>query len=429
MENKELIEEEIVEEVTETVDETEDNDRSRQPSRRRNKRRSSEFAWESLDSVQNSRKNQLIDDIYNMNDYDAKKLEDIKAEWNTLGSEGDDSRLEERFNRAIENQEQRAVKMADAAQKKQALIEEAQSLRDSSEWKKTADRLKDLQKQWKEAGFAGSKLNDELWEKFTAINDAFFARRHDHYQELDALRQTAKEVKLKLIEEAKLLSDSSQWKETSTRLREMMNEWKKVGTAGRDIDDNLWNEFNEARQIFYRRQDEHFETINQTQEHAAAAKQNLVEEARRLANHLDLRSVKIQMDQLLESWKAAGFSGKDKDQNLWNQFNDIRNDYYQALKNAQHSFKADRKEELDNEIDNAEEKLTNLEDLKATLESKITAVLNKPEPAESNPNREAMIAEKEEELQELRRLNDENDRKIEAINDQLDAFHDEWETL
>ncbi len=116
MENKEF--EEIVEvEVTDEEIEREERDPqdeqdhgSSRPTHRK-RRRHSEFAWESFDSVQNSRKNQLIDDIYNMNDSDEARLNSIREEWATLGNEGDDAALEERFNRAVDNQLNRAEKM------------------------------------------------------------------------------------------------------------------------------------------------------------------------------------------------------------------------------------------------------------------------------------------------------------------------------
>lgn len=434
MENKEF--EEIVEvEVTDEEIEREERDPqdeqdhgSSRPTHRK-RRRHSEFAWESFDSVQNSRKNQLIDDIYNMNDSDEARLNSIREEWATLGNEGDDAALEERFNRAVDNQLNRAEKMKEAAQKKKALVDEAQLLRDSSDWKKAAQRLKDLQKDWKNAGFAGSALNDSLWEKFTAINDAFFERRHEHYQELDEKRQEAKAVKDRLIEEALRLQDSDQWKETSARLREMMNEWKKVGTAGRDIDDDLWKVFNDARQVFYKRQDEHFDAINQNQEVAAAAKQKLIEEARRLASHYDLNSVKGEMDSLMDQWKASGYSGRNLDQNLWKQFNEIRNQFYLDLREAKSTFRETRKLELDDEINALEAKLDTLEDLSETLANKLSSVESKPEPGEGNPERESILAAKQEEIDELNRLIDDNVSRIEENEANLAKLQDEWERL
>jgi hypothetical protein len=70
--------------------------------------------------------------------------------------------------------------------RKQALIDQALALKDSTEWRNTAEKLKTLQAQWKEAGFAGPYDDNKLWFKFQQTCNAFFHARKKHFDDLDA---------------------------------------------------------------------------------------------------------------------------------------------------------------------------------------------------------------------------------------------------
>ena len=58
-------------------------------------------------------------------------------------------------------------------------------------------------------------------------------------------------AKQDLIQQAKELANSEEWQKTSTKFKELMDAWKAAGSAGREKEDDLWNEFNEYRQTFY----------------------------------------------------------------------------------------------------------------------------------------------------------------------------------
>ena len=73
-----------------------------------------------------------------------------------------------------------------AFDKKQALLQQAIQLKDSSDWRQTADKLKALQAQWKEAGSAGPRDENKLWSKFREACDGFFQSRKAHFDALDA---------------------------------------------------------------------------------------------------------------------------------------------------------------------------------------------------------------------------------------------------
>ena len=137
---------------------------------------------------------------------------------------------------------------------KEALIERAKELADSTDWRKTTDEQRTLMEQWRAAGYAGKELNDKLWDEFRAARDTFFTRRDEHYTELRAEQAKVVEAKKQIIEEAKqLTADVQNWVRTSDALNALMDRWKAAGNAGRDNEHALWEEFNGIRRDFRNR--------------------------------------------------------------------------------------------------------------------------------------------------------------------------------
>ncbi len=142
----------------------------------------------------------------------SREIEGIQAEWRKIGfaSRKENQKIYDRFRAACDKFfERKRVYYADfkgsmAAnmEKKLAIISEAESLKDSTEWKKTTDRLIALQKEWKEIGAVPRKKSEQLWKQFRAACDAFFAERdknqkpgeNDYYANLKAKKALIEEI-------------------------------------------------------------------------------------------------------------------------------------------------------------------------------------------------------------------------------------------
>ena len=117
----------------------------------------------------------------------SKEIEQIQARWRTIGfaTRKENQKVYERFRAACDKffERKRASftefkdSMNENLAKKMAIIEEAESLKDSTDWKATGDRLIELQKQWKEIGAVPRKKSEQIWKRFRAACDAFFTAR------------------------------------------------------------------------------------------------------------------------------------------------------------------------------------------------------------------------------------------------------------
>ncbi|WP_045877367.1 DUF349 domain-containing protein [Pseudofrankia sp. DC12] len=122
---------------------------------------------------------------------------------------------------------------AKSKERKEALIAEAESLADSTDWGATSTRFRALMADWKTAGRAAKDVDDELWARFRAAQDTFFSRRNAVNAERDAearANQTAKEA---LLAEAAAL-DSAEAERSLRKLREIQERWDAIGRVPRE---------------------------------------------------------------------------------------------------------------------------------------------------------------------------------------------------
>lgn len=138
-----------------------------------------------------------------------------------------------------------------ARDRKQALLQEALKLKDSTEWRQTADKLKSLQQQWKEVGSAGPRDENKLWNKFREACDQFFAARKEAYQRLDdeqAVHVKAKEELLAEIEGFQLTGDRNRDVET---LRSFSQRWLSSGRVSPKLFDAFNDRYRKALDKHY----------------------------------------------------------------------------------------------------------------------------------------------------------------------------------
>ncbi|HWO61049.1 MAG TPA: DUF349 domain-containing protein, partial [Umezawaea sp.] len=143
--------------------------------------------------------------------------------------------------------------------RKQELVEEAETLaNESTQWKTTGDRLRQILDEWKTIRGVDRKTDEQLWRRFSKARDAFNRRRGSHFADLDRQRGVAKNRKQELVEEAEKLIQSDDWGPTAGRYKDLMVEWKAAGRAPKEADDVLWQRFRAAQDAFFARRSEAF---------------------------------------------------------------------------------------------------------------------------------------------------------------------------
>ncbi len=201
---------------------------------------------------------------------------------------------------------QRAAARAAAVAAKEKLCAEAEELAESTQWKTTGDRLKEIVEEWRTVRGIDRKTDDALWKRFAKARDTFTRHRGSHFAELDKQRAAAKDAKEKLIERAEELSESTEWGETAGAYRNLMTEWKAVGRAPRDVEDALWERFRAAQEKFFSRRNQTFAARDAEFDANAATKEKLIAEAEAIDPAAGLEQARAALRSVQERWEAAG---------------------------------------------------------------------------------------------------------------------------
>jgi len=147
--------------------------------------------------------------------------------------------------------EAKAAKRAAAIVAKEAIVAEAESLVDSTSWKVTGEKLKELLEAWKAAPRLDKKTDGELWKRFSNARNKFDKRRRTHFASLTAQQNQVKSTKEKIVAEAESLATSTDWVSTARRYKALMDEWKSTGRGKKNDDAKLWNRFKTAQDRFF----------------------------------------------------------------------------------------------------------------------------------------------------------------------------------
>ena len=231
---------------------------------------------------------------------------------------------------------------------KTALCEKIEAInlkekKQASDWEDATKAIIEIQGEWKKIGFAPQKMNVKIFERFRIANDEFFSKKAEFFKNIKSQYAENLEKKQKLVEKAKLLADSTEWKKTGDKLIQMQREWKNIGYVPRKQGDQLWKEFLDACNKFFdarnklnagARSEEH---ANLDKKREIIAKLNeLVENA---GEHLQKN-----MQDLIAEYNAVGhvpFKEKDK---VYQEYHEVMDKLYKTLRsnNAKrhiHNFK------------------------------------------------------------------------------------------
>ena len=185
----------------------------------------------------------------------TKQIIEIQNEWKTIGfaPQKMNVKIFERFRAACDDFFGRKSEFftnlkkefAENAEKKKALVEKAQALKDSTEWKATSDKLIALQKEWKTIGMVPKKYGDQLWNDFLAACNHFFEARNaanagTRNEERDNL-----EKKQGIIAQLKALLENA-GDDTQATVKKLTDEYNAIGHVPYKEKDKLYKEYHEV---------------------------------------------------------------------------------------------------------------------------------------------------------------------------------------
>ena len=227
------------------------------------------------------------------------------------------------------------AKEEDNLAKKTALCEKVEAIaaeenKGSGDWERHTKEIIELQTEWKTIGFAPQKMNVKIFERFRAACDDFFGRKAEHFRGLkDTFKENA-DKKRALIEKAKALQDSTDWKSTSDKFINLQKEWKTIGIVPKKLGDQLWEEFLAACNKFFEARNAAGANTRSDERENLDKKRGIIEQLKAVAEE-KAEGLQEKVQQLIEQYQAVGhvpFKEKDK---LYEEYHSVLDNLYKEM--------------------------------------------------------------------------------------------------
>jgi len=219
--------------------------------------------------------------------------------------------------------------------KKTALCEKVEAIakeenKGSADWERHTKEIIDIQAEWKTIGFAPQKMNVKIFERFRAACDDFFGRKAEYFKSLKDSFKSNAERKRALIEKAKALQDSTEWKSTSDKLIALQKEWKTIGMVPKKLGDQLWDEFLGACNKFFEARNAANAGTRSEEHQNLEKKRDVIARLKAIADEAG-DNLQANVQKLVEEYNSIGhvpFKEKDK---LYGEYHAVLDKLYKDL--------------------------------------------------------------------------------------------------
>jgi hypothetical protein len=227
-----------------------------------------------------------------------------------------------------EHQEDISKEMLQNLDLKMELVEKAEAISASENWKETTEIYKQLLEEWKKVGRTLPEKNEQLWQQFITAKNNFFDRKKVHTDQIKVEQESNYEKKKLIVEKAETIKDSTEWSITTQAFNDLMSEWKTIGPVPSEQSNTLWDRFSVAKEIFFNAKRSQADAYKKMLEENLAKKTSIISRAEAIKNSTNWRETTDEINQLFEQWKQIGHVGKEHSEPLWEKFISARKHFF-----------------------------------------------------------------------------------------------------
>ncbi|MDX2245303.1 MAG: DUF349 domain-containing protein [Bacteroidia bacterium] len=244
-------------------------------------------------------------------------------------------------------------------QEKERLIKEAEELipkeedRDNVElWRERMDMLHELQQKWKAVGHVPREEMERINNEYRDVVDKFFETRQGFMEIQDQFRLENAEKKLAILEKMAAYSTFTadkprSWNDATRTLRELQEEWKKIGQAPGNQNSELWAKYREACNAFFTKKAEFFRTYDDFRSENLVKKRELVEQAEALQKGEDWEKAARELKRLQKEWREIGPVPERHSNKLWARFREACDGFFENRRGHYHEVHEDENTNLE----------------------------------------------------------------------------------
>ena len=309
------------------------------------------------------------------------------------------------------NSEAREYDFKKNLETKTKLCEAAEKLADEEDVISAFHQLQELHQQYRETGPVAKELREQIWTRFKAASTVINKRHQQHFEDLRSKEEENLTLKTALCEKVEEISKqenktASDWEKRSKEIIDIQNQWKTIGFAPQKMNVKIFERFRAACDDFFGRKSEFFKEMKQAYAANIEKKKALVEKAQALADSTDWKVTSDKLINLQKEWKTIGVVPKKIGDQLWHDFLNACNKFFEA-RNAANAGARNKERE------NLEKKRNIIEQIKALVADAANATREKVQALTDEYNKVGHVPYKE------------KDALYAAYHEALDAIYKE----
>lgn len=309
------------------------------------------------------------------------------------------------------NSEAREYDFKKNLETKTKLCEAAEKLADEEDVISAFHQLHELHQQYRETGPVAKELREQIWTRFKAASTVINKRHQQHFEDLRSKEEENLTLKTALCEKVEEISKlenktASDWEKRSKEIIDIQNQWKTIGFAPQKMNVKIFERFRAACDDFFGRKSEFFKEMKQAYAANIEKKKALVEKAQALADSTDWKVTSDKLINLQKEWKTIGVVPKKIGDQLWHDFLNACNKFFEARNAANAGARNEERENL-------EKKRNIIEQIKALVADAANATREKVQAQTDEYNKVGHVPYKE------------KDALYAAYHEALDAIYKE----
>lgn len=294
------------------------------------------------------------------------------------------------------NSEAREYDFKKNLETKTKLCEAAEKLADEEDVISAFHQLQELHQQYRETGPVAKELREQIWTRFKAAFTVINKRHQQHFEDLRSKEEENLTLKTALCEKVEEISKlenktASDWEKRSKEIIDIQNQWKTIGFAPQKMNVKIFERFRAACDDFFGRKSEFFKEMKQAYAANIEKKKALVEKAQALADSTDWKVTSDKLINLQKEWKTIGVVPKKIGDQLWHDFLNACNKFFEARNAANAGARNEERENL-------EKKRSIIEQIKALVADAANATREKVQALTDEYNKVGHVPYKEKDV-------------------------------
>jgi len=281
-----------------------------------------------------------------------------------------------RFNELREDEKRRAEQeKLQNLKKKETVLEKIKTLVNAEETEDTLSEMRDLMREWKEIRTIPKEHQEKIASEYKILVEQYYDNLSIYNELKDLDREKNLELKIELIKKVELLNNENNSRKVWVSLNKLHEDWKNTGPVRNEISEEIWSRFKSASDEIITKLKSVREAQDQERLENLDKKLLLIEKAANLTSLLpsqirDWQKMGNDLDEIFNQWKKIGPVPHEKNEEVWSNFQEIRNHFYTERKQFFKDFNNSKQDNLEKKTKLCEqaEALKDEQEFKSTAE-------------------------------------------------------------